>query len=228
MLLAVALSACRALPEQRFPGNAAAGSAPPQGPYVVQPGDRLEIRFPAYPQWNAEMLVRPDGRANVPLLGDVEVAGRPLDEVHAAVQSALAGRIRSPSVELALREQRPRRVYVGGEVDRPGVVELGEDATTLAQAVFAAGGPLRETARLDSVVLARTGPDGQRRAWLVDLEAELSAPPGGEPARLLPGDVVFVPNTRIDQANVNVSQWIDRMIPAKTLLATLVIAGDDD
>ncbi|MCC6785748.1 MAG: polysaccharide export protein [Planctomycetes bacterium] len=221
----VAFVACRALPEEEFPGNGPAGSLPEPGVYRVAVGDLLEVRFPAYPQWNADVLVRDDGRATLPLVGDIAVAGQAIDELRADIERGLTGRIRSPRIELALKEQRPREVYVGGEVTTPGRIAITSPTLSIEQAVFAAGGPLRETAKLDSVVLVRLCTDGKRRAWRIDMARTLSDSLGSESALLLPGDVVFVPNTRIDEINLFVAQYVDRMVPVQNLVSTGVILG---
>lgn len=226
VLVALAASsslACRSLPDEVYPGNTAAGVRLDDQAFGIMPGDLLEIRFPAYPQWNAEMLVRPDGRCSVPLVGELLVEGCAIEKARAEIEGLLAARIRSPRIELTVKEQRSRFVYVGGEVEVPGPVPLGSESMSLGEAVFAAGGPLRETARLGDVVLSRPLPDGRRVSYRVDLAERLASSAPWEPVLLVPGDVIFVPDTGISEINTAVAQYIDRMIPAQNLVSTGIV-----
>jgi len=224
ILLMGILGACSAAPSAPdWPGNAAAGAFADAGPYEVRPGDRVGIRFPAYPHWNASLLVRPDGGASVPLLGDVDFAGHTLPELETSLYEGLVERVRSPRVELVLEELHRRAVYVGGEVANPGAFELSGPRASLLEALFDRGGPLEATAALDTVVISRVL-DGRRRSWLVDVSMSLEG--DGEPVLLIPGDVLLVPGTRIVQADRFVEQYITRMIPGSNLLAGLILAGN--
>ena len=222
--LALAGASCRAVPPApTYPGNLAAGGLRTETEYLVTPGDRLVIRYPAYPQWNTEVVVRPDGRGSVPLVGDVQFGRRPLSEVETELEASLADRVRSPQVELAVVQLHPRQVFVGGEVEVPGLVKIEGPRLTLLESIFAAGGPLTKSATLETVILSRVDEQGVRQAWTVDAASGLVG--GREPVLLLPGDVVLVPNRRIDEANLFVEQYITNMIPSSNLLSSLILLG---
>ncbi len=103
-----------------------------------------------------------------------------------------------------------RQAYVGGEVGRPGFVAVRDGMTPL-QAVLAAGG-FKDTAKKDSVLYIARGTDGAYHASRVDLEQVVR---DGEPetVRLTGNDVVFVPMSRIANANQFVEQYVRKLLP---------------
>jgi len=224
LLLLVFLSAesgCRHYEQPRYPGDEAAGSAPETGPYRLIPGDVIDIEFPFHPEWNATGRIRPDGRFTAPFVGEVQAAGKTLDEVRGTLEKELARHIQDPQVLLDISEFGAREIFVGGEVMQPGVVTFDGRSVTLLEAIMRAGGWNKETAYLKSVIVARDLPDGRRKSWVVDLSTMLEAAVPPQPVHLLNHDVVLVPNTAIDEANIFVDKYINRMIPGGPALALL-------
>ena len=216
--------ACSSTPNApTWPGNALAGSAQDERPYLVQSGDEIGVRFPAYPQWNAVALVQPDGFASLPLLGSLSCRGRTLSDLEREVFQQLSERVRSPRVEIVIQNLHPRLVFVGGEVGNPGAFEIQGAGASMLEVIFARGGPLEETASMGNVIVSRIV-DGDRRAWTVDALERLSG--SAEPVLLLEGDVILVPGTMVVQADRFVDQYITRMIPGSNLLAGLILAGN--
>jgi protein involved in polysaccharide export with SLBB domain/glycosyltransferase involved in cell wall biosynthesis len=222
LLLAMAIPACTSPPTSvSYPGNAAAGAPMEIVDYRIAPGDAITVRFPTYPQWTSDVLVQPDGNASVPLLGNVRFSGKTIPALQEELEIALALRVRSPQVELAMKALHPRNVYVGGEVANPGLIDMGAANMNLTQAIFARGGPVHRTAHMDNVVLSRVGEDGLRNSWIVDVLGNFEG--AQEPIALLPGDVVLVPNRPVAEANLFVDQYITRMIPGSNILAGLIL-----
>ena len=122
----------------------AAGTIPidlPASPdYVVGPGDGLTIDL-----WGgvSQRLVRNvdrEGRISLPEVGPLEVSGRSLSEVQQAVQGELRTQFKDVSVDVSLSRLRTVRVYVVGDVGRPGPYDVSSLSTPL-NALLAAGGP---------------------------------------------------------------------------------------
>jgi protein involved in polysaccharide export with SLBB domain len=113
----------------------------PAGPdYVVGPGDSLTINL-----WGGvtQRIVRPvdrEGRVALPAIGPVLIAGKTLDQAQRAVQTALRSEFRDISADLSLSRLRTVRVYVAGDVVRPGPYDISALTTALG-ALFVAGGP---------------------------------------------------------------------------------------
>jgi protein involved in polysaccharide export with SLBB domain len=104
-----------------------------------------------------------------------------------------------------------QRVYVGGEVGRPGFVTLQPNMTPL-QAVLQSGG-FKKSAKLDSVLLLTPGADGRFAAARVDMKQVVDA---GVPERLRlrPNDVLYVPTTWIADMDDVVDQYVRGLIPS--------------
>jgi len=104
-------------------------------------------------------------------------------------------------------------ITVIGEVAEPGALELEAGRRmTLVEAMARAGGYTKETAYLASVVLVRWDPDSQRQlAWTIDARQRWW---GKEKTVFLqPYDLLYIPNTPIDDAGIWMDNWIRRMLP---------------
>lgn len=177
---------------------------------VLQPGDELRIVYPYWPELETEQVIRPDGKLSLQLVGEVMAGGKSPAELRDDLIGLYADKLKDPEVTVIVNEYTSHRVYVGGEVQRPGVMPIQGRLTAL-EAVMQAGGPLKATGKLDSVVVVRVR-DGQRHARTVDL-AHAIENPESEPFLLEPFDVVFVPRTNIDRVNQWVDQYINKIIP---------------
>jgi protein involved in polysaccharide export with SLBB domain len=186
---------------------------------VVLAGDQLEVRFSGATAdastWNFETLVRPDGSATFLRLGDRPVQGHTIDALRKELTEAYTPQLdfKNAAVNVFLKSKVARELVVMGEVHLPGKVSVdsGERITLLA-ALGRAGGPVKETARLDSTLLVRWDPLANRQvSWKIDADVDNWAT--SEPLYLQPFDVVFVPNTSIDKVDNFVDQYFRRLLP---------------
>jgi protein involved in polysaccharide export with SLBB domain len=191
---------------------AAAPAARTAPAYRVGVGDELNFRFIHTPELNTGAVVRSDGAVTLPLLGELAVVGRTLAELSAEIEAALAQRVRRPQVVINVQGSIPsQRVFVGGEVGRPGVQNLAGPLTAL-QAVLAADG-LRDTAQPARVTVLRQGPQGERQVLQLDLQAVMEGREGAQDLALAPYDVVLVPRSGIANVGLWVDQWVRRVVP---------------
>jgi protein involved in polysaccharide export with SLBB domain len=179
---------------------------------VVMPGDLLAITFRQKPEYNQETPVLPDGTASLLEIGTVPVAGRTLDQVAELLAEGYQRQSTVPP-SVAIIASAPRTVTVMGEVLEPGAYELGPDGrVTLLAALGQAGGHLKQTAWLSNTLLIRWDPSvQQQRTWVIDARPEHWR--GTEPVYLQQHDVIFVPNTNVDEVALWVDNYIRRMIP---------------
>jgi protein involved in polysaccharide export with SLBB domain len=189
-----------------------AAATPAIAAYRVGAGDELNFRFVHTPELNTTAVVRSDGAVTLPLLGELTVVGRTLAELAADIEAALAQRVRRPQVVINVQGSIPsQRVFVGGEVGRPGVQNLAGPLTAL-QAVLAADG-LRDTAQPANVTVLRQGPNGERQVLKLDLQAVMDGREGAQDLALAPYDVVLVPRSGIANVGLWVDQWVRRVVP---------------
>ena len=113
----------------------------PAGPdYVLGPGDGLNIDLWGSVSQRLHRVVDPEGRVALPEIGTIQVAGHNLGEVQHMVQSALRSQFRELEADVSLDRVRAVRVYVVGDVQRPGAYDVSSLSTPL-NALYEAGGP---------------------------------------------------------------------------------------
>jgi polysaccharide export outer membrane protein len=123
------------------------------GDYVVRVGDVINVRVLDHDTVSTKVRVRTDGRIAMPMLGDIDVAGRRPSTLRGELEGRLKDYIVAPSVTVNIEEQQPVQVTVLGEVTRPGIITLTPGAN-IAQALATAGG-LTEYADRDDIYIIR-------------------------------------------------------------------------
>jgi polysaccharide export outer membrane protein len=185
-------------------------SVPQQEPeYVIQPGDQLDIRLFYNPELNEAVTVRPDGKISLQLLDDVQAAGLTPAELDGVLTKKYARELKQPVVTVIVRSFSGQRVYVGGEVNKPGLIDLTTGMTAL-QAVINAGG-FRETAKPENAIVIRKGRDERPFPVRVDLNEALYGKNRAD-FQLQPYDIVYVPKTFIAKANKFVNEYIQQLL----------------
>jgi polysaccharide export outer membrane protein len=168
--------------------------------YRIQPGDQLQITVLEDETLSRQLLVTPDGQISVPLAGTVRVAGQTVG----AVEDIIADRLTSnfavrPNVFVALTAVDPSaglfKVFVLGQVNTPGEIEV-EAGTTLLQALALAGGP-SNFAAAKRIQLRRTDASGQERLYLFNYRAVERGGSIQSMIALRDGDVIVVPERRL-------------------------------
>jgi protein involved in polysaccharide export with SLBB domain len=182
----------------------------PEHVYRIEPGDTIAIRYPFHSEMDQQATVEPDGKIMATRIGRLGVAGLTTGELEALLKEKTSDRLRDPEVVVTILKFSDKTVYVGGEVGKPGTIPYLRGMTPL-QAVITAGGFL-PTGKLDSVILVRGTNSSQFIARTLNLEESI-ADGTREPLVLAPHDIIFVPRTRIANANLWVKQHIVDLLP---------------
>ncbi len=182
----------------------------PAPPYQLQPGDILEIRYLHNSDLNVTLPIPPDGTISLPRAHGLQAAGKTVAELEEELLTRTT-EFTNPEVVVILQKYSSHQAHIGGEVRRPGVIDLHGRMTVL-QAIFEAGG-LLDTAHLNQVLLIRRNPDLTHQVLLVDLEGVIEGSQPRQNVELLPYDAVFIPKTRIANFDVFVDQYIRKAIP---------------
>ncbi|MFJ6023825.1 polysaccharide biosynthesis/export family protein [Brevundimonas sp. NPDC092305] len=167
--------------------------------YVLYPGDEIEIATPTATELTRTQRIGPDGRVSLPLVGQIMAADRSIAELEYDASQAFASQLRRPVVEVTLKTAGPIRVWVGGEVRTPGMLEMTGDLDAY-QAIIQVGDFL-PTAKQDEVALIRRGRGGVRMLRAVDLR-----PRRGEVVALRRNDILYVPRTTLGEVANYVTQ----------------------
>ena len=157
--------------------------------YVIGAEDVLNVVFWSAKELSVEVLVRPDGKISLPILNDVPAAGMTPEQLASAIAKAATKFVRDPSATVIVKAVNSRKVYVVGEVARPGPFPLGSEMNVL-QAIGEAGGFL-ETAKKGDVVIVRNE-NGTERRYKFNYNDVVRGKNVAQNIRLLPGDTILV------------------------------------
>ena len=161
--------------------------------YWIGPEDVLDITVWRNADLSKQVLVRPDGRVSLPLIGDIVAVGKTAAELAEAISEKLKEFKENPQVSIVVKEVNSYAIYVLGEVVRPAKYPL-KSKTTILQAITLAGGFTPAAARNKLVVFrfAETGEkDVKIRASYDDIVLRDGA---GQNIMLKPGDTLVVPS----------------------------------
>ena len=178
-------------------------------PYRFYPGDELEVALPTAPELTKTVTVQPDGRISLPLIGSVMAADRTVDDLQATLAEAYSSQLLRPTVEISPKAA-PLKVFVGGEVRNPGVLDLTGDGDALRAIIQA--GDFMNTADRSEVIVIRRGPNGRAMIRRVNLKQGLKSA-GADLVPLRRFDIVYVPKSGVANANLAVQQYIRDMSP---------------
>jgi polysaccharide biosynthesis/export protein len=156
-----------------------------------------------------QINVNPDGTIDLPLLEDrVLAAGHTVTEVERTVNRLYrSGPLKNVVASLSLFEARSRKVYILGEVSKPGGYDINQPITAL-HAIALAGGELTETADLTSVMLISKDIHGRPIGRRLDLKKALDAGDMASAILVKPYDVIYVPKTYIRDVRIFMDQYI--------------------
>jgi protein involved in polysaccharide export with SLBB domain len=177
-----------------LPGMICSGQQ--EQPYRIRKGDKLSVRFLYQPELNdPAVIVRPDGMISLQMVEEIRAEGLTVIELKQAIESAYSEQLLRPEVTVSLIEFVAQRVFVGGQVQKPGSYEM-RAAQTVMQAVIVAGGFTREANR-KMVVHARPTGAGELKVTVLDLKQLMDAKAAGQETVLQDGDYVFVPESKL-------------------------------
>jgi polysaccharide export outer membrane protein len=165
--------------------------------YIVGPEDVLEITIWRNADLSKVVVVRPDGRISLPLIGDVDAAGKTTIQLAETIAAKLKEYKENPQVAIVVREVNSYAIYVLGEVAKPGKYPL-KSKTTLLQAITVASGFTPVAAR-NKIVVFRLGVNGS----------------GGEKIKVSYDDIVLRDNS---QQNIELKPGDTLVVPSETMV----------
>ena len=186
--------------------------------YRLTPGDQIEVHHLVDTDYSAIVAVAPDGRVTVPgIAAPVQAAGLTAGELTAALAPLYArdGRLRDPQFSVLLRSAAAQQIFVGGEVARPGFLDLPGGPRRVTQ-VLAAAGWLLPTARRHEVILVRNGVDGRPIVFSVDVAKIENGTDLAQNVLVRPSDTVLVPKSDIASLDTWVDQYLRESLPLET------------
>ena len=174
-------------------GSSAAIYEIPPTAFVATPssslavGDVLRFSYAGAPEFNQSQKIQPDGQVSLPTVGNVKAAGRTISSLQASLTSLYGAHLNDPTVLVAV-EKPAAAVYISGEVNNPGKVELDRHLTAF-EAVMEAGGFSKLANPKQVFVIRNQG--GKQKRYTLNLNDTLAGYET-QPFYLRPFDVLYV------------------------------------
>jgi polysaccharide export outer membrane protein len=169
------------------------GSEPPpvaDASYLLGPEDMVKISVWKDEHLTQEVVVRPDGMISFPLVGDVQAAGRTVEDVRLDLVKRLSKYVQNPHVSVLVTKILSYKVYVIGRVNKPGELVVGH-YTDVLQALSMAGGLTPFAAENDIRIMRRER--GEQRVYQFRYGDVRKGKDLNQNIILERGDVVVVP-----------------------------------
>jgi len=163
------------------------GDVPVPSDYIVGPGDQINVQLFGSTNRTLRLTVGRDGRISFPELGPINVGGLTFERIANDLEARVSRQMIGVRASVGMGATRSIRVFVMGETNRPGSYTVS-GLTTVTSALYASGG-VKPIGSLRDIQLKRQGAV-IRRLDLYDLL--LRGDTSGD-AKLLPGDVIFIP-----------------------------------
>lgn len=158
--------------------------------YVIGEEDMLTVTIWKEHDLSGSVVVRPDGRITVPLVGEVKVVGMTPIQLKNLLEEKLKPFITVPQVSVAVNQINSRKVYLIGQVVREGTFPINSSMTVLQ--VLAGAGGLRDFAKKKKIYVLRKRGDQEIR-FPFDYDAAIKGRNREENIRVEPGDTIVVP-----------------------------------
>lgn len=162
--------------------------------FVLGPRDEVEVFVWQHADLSRTTVVNPAGFVSYPLVGTLKASGLTGEEVATRIREGLARYLVDPQVSVTVKSVRSQKVFVLGEVNRPGVFPL-EGPMRAVEAIALAGG-FNLDAETQSVLLIR-GDLRQPELHTLPLDRTLFQGAVAENVQVQPGDIIYVPAMRI-------------------------------
>jgi polysaccharide export outer membrane protein len=176
-------------------GNQQSIKTPRISELTLGPGDEVEINVYRQSDLNRKIQIPPDGRIFYPLIGEIQAVGISVNRLRDAITEGLSKYVKDPQVSVNVTALKSEKVFVLGEVQRPGVFTL-ESRLSAVEAVTAAGG-FTPDAKWTDVLLIRNRQEKMQLVASLNLKSALKEGNSTQNVSLENGDVLYIPSIAI-------------------------------
>ncbi|MCR4663327.1 MAG: polysaccharide export protein [Endomicrobiaceae bacterium] len=162
--------------------------------YVLQSGDLVEIKVFMEPDMDRVLRITSNGTVTYPLVGNVRIGGYCVSDAEQKLAEKLKYYIKNPQVSMLIKEYSNKMVYVLGQVKKPSEISIPPEKTiTVLEAITSVGG-FTDIANTSKIKVLRME-KGKQKSIDVDVNAITKQGKKSLDIELMPGDVVFVPQS---------------------------------
>ncbi|MEZ5692235.1 MAG: polysaccharide biosynthesis/export family protein [Rickettsiales bacterium] len=186
--------------------------APPLDPYLLQIGDTMDIKVRMNPELNESVIIPPDGIISTTMAEDVMAYGRTVKDVRKDLEKQYKKELNSPRLSVIMRSFAPNRIYVAGEVEKPGEFVTAGPSLTLLQSIARAGG-IKNSAAPENTIIIRHRIGYPAEAYIADYNTAITGKDPKADVRLAAYDVVFIPRSGVANVHRYYQQYIQQFLP---------------
>jgi polysaccharide export outer membrane protein len=168
-----------------------AATKPHDTTYLIGNDDVLGIDVWKEPEVSKSVPVRSDGKISLPLVGEVQAAGRTPLKLEQDIADKLKNYISEPEVTVIVQQTNSQKFNILGQVNRPGSYPLTNSATVL-DAIALAGG-FKDFAKRKSIYILRQNVDGMQTRIPFNYKEVIKGEKSAQNVRLQPRDTIVVP-----------------------------------
>lgn len=155
--------------------------------YILQAGDVISIQVVEHPEFSGRHKIRPDGRINYPVVGEIDVASLTCAQLVKIMQGKLASYVNNPVVSVSIEAYYANKIFVIGNVNKSGEYQIYEPIGIL-KALAMCGGLKNRKIKVIKIIRA----DGT----VIDVNTKELWSVGADPKNVLyPGDTLYVPES---------------------------------
>lgn len=197
--------------------------------YMLSVGDQIQIRSYYNSRMDEKVTIRPDGKISLRLIDEVQAAGKTPSQLDETITekyaqffeqhefSVIPLSFNKPDLSVIVQDFSGQKIYVGGEVVRPGLQEM-TGSIHILEAIIQAAGPLN-SGDMDRVILIRRGPENKPLVYDINVQNVLS---GKSPDVFLQSyDIVYVPKTAIANLEKFLHSYLYNLLPEQVMFSFL-------
>ena len=184
------LPACNQKAVKASGSNAGGKPAQSDTAFIIGPADVLEIIVMKEPDLSKTIPVRPDGKILLPLVNEVQAAGKTPVQLQADLEKAFSKFYEQVTVSVLVKEINSYKFSISGKVKNPGTYKMSAD-TTLLEAISMAGGFV-EFAGTDNIKIFRKGSENSKPIR-IKYSKIISGKDPSQNIIIKPGDAIIVP-----------------------------------
>jgi polysaccharide biosynthesis/export protein len=190
-ILALILTARIAALGSESKAKATTAASPAAEEYMIGPDDLLAVNVWREPEISRSVVVRPDGKISLPLVGELRANGRTPAQLQDEIKGQLSNYLSNPEVTVIVQEARSQKFNILGQVEHPGSYPLSRSMTVL-DAIALAGG-LRDFAKSGRIYVLRVKTDGSRARLEFNYKDVIKGQSQSQNVELQSRDTVVVP-----------------------------------
>ena len=158
--------------------------------YVLQPGDVISVNVVEHPEFSGRHKIRPDGRINYPVIGEMDVASLTCAQLVKIMQGKLSSYVNNPVASVSIEAYYANKIFAIGDMVKPGEYEIYEPVDVL-KAIAMCGGLRNSKARVvkiirgDGTIISINLRDLWQNTTKYDTRKYL----------LYPGDTIYIPES---------------------------------